>query len=371
MLVGVIANCGATPVPVSETAATALVVLLVTLTLPLTLPLAVGAKVTEPATLVPAAMFSGRVNPLTEYPLPEGVIAEIVRVPVPELRRVNACVEVAPVFTLPKAMLVGVIASCGATPVPVSETAPTAVVVLLVMLTLPVTLPAAVGAKLTDPATLAPAAMFNGRLNPVTVKPVPVGVMADTVNVPVPELVSVKGRAEVVPVFTLPNAMLVGLTESCGAIPVPVTDTGETAVDELLVKLTLPVTLPLAVGANFTEPATLAPAAMFRGSVKPETETPAPDGVMAETVRAAVPVLRSVSACVEDVPVVTLPNAIEVGETVSVACVPVPVNATVAVGALLVTVMLPVAAPAVLGSKLTVAVAAWPAAKVKGTLTPE
>jgi hypothetical protein len=43
-------------------------------------------------------------------------------------------------------------------------------------------------------------------------------------------------------------------------------------------------------------PAKFEPAAMVRGRVKPETEKPAPEMVIAETVRAAVPVFRSMSA---------------------------------------------------------------------------
>ena len=131
----------------------------------------------------------------------------------------------------------------------------------------------------------------------------------------VPVFFSVKGDDVEVPVVKLPNAMLVGVTEICGVArtPVPESATGATALAELLVAVTLPVTAPPVVGANCTLPAAEAPGASVSGSVKPVTLKPAPVTANCETVSVAVPLLRRVSACVLVVPVVTLANAMLVG----------------------------------------------------------
>ena len=61
-------------------------------------------------------------------------------------------------------------------------------------------------------------------------------------------------------------------------------------VEALLVTVTVPVTLPAAVGAKPTEPLALAPGASVRGRVKPETLNPVPVAATAETTRLALPV---------------------------------------------------------------------------------
>src|SRR3954466_3735240 len=99
----------------------------------------------------------------------------------------------------------------------------------------------------------------------------------------------------------LPKAKLVGESVSwevgeVGATPVPLSAMGGVEAVELLVMVTLPVTLPLVVGAKRTVPAKFAPAAMVSGRVKPETENPVPETAIAETVRVAVPVFRNMRA---------------------------------------------------------------------------
>ena len=81
----------------------------------------------------------------------------------------------------------------------------------------------------------------------------------------------------------------------------------------MLVAVTLPVTAPAVVGANTTLPAAVADGASVSGKVNPVTVKPAPFAVNCETVRLAVPLLRSVRVCVLVVPVVTLANAMLVG----------------------------------------------------------
>jgi hypothetical protein len=92
---------------------------------------------------------SGRVSPLRLNPAPVTVACEIVRLAVPELVKVTLCEAVVPTRTLPKAMLVGVTVRPAWTPVPLSVMVAGELVALLTTETLPVTLPATVGANTT------------------------------------------------------------------------------------------------------------------------------------------------------------------------------------------------------------------------------
>jgi hypothetical protein len=76
------------------------------------------------------------------------------------------------------------------------------------------------------------------------------------------------------------------------------------------------------------------------------------------TLRFAVPVFLIVSACVLLAPTMTLPKLALAGLKEICGCVPVPLNAIVAgeFAALLTTLRLPVALPALAGAKPTVSV---------------
>ena len=92
------------------------------------------------------------------------------------------------------------------------------------------------------------------------------------------------------------------------------------------------------------------------GSVKPDTENPAPAGVTCVTTKLAVPVFEIVMFFDEDVPVVTLPNANVVGlkPMVATGATPVPARFTVG-GAVLefdTRLIVPLTVPAVVGANL-------------------
>ena len=87
-------------------------------------------------------------------------------------------------MTFPKAMLVGVTLAPGWMPVPVRDVETDAA--LLVTVTEPVTLPAAVGAKLTEPFAVAPGARVRGRVNPEALNPVPLAETAETTRLALP-----------------------------------------------------------------------------------------------------------------------------------------------------------------------------------------
>ena len=96
------------------------------------------------------------------------------------------------------------------------------------------------------------------------------------------------------------------------------------------------------------------------GKVDPVIENPVPASVAELTVTAAVPEEVRISDWVEGVFRFTLPKAREPALTVSCGAIPVPLRLTVLVlplVELLEIVIVPLAAPAAVGSKLTCSVA--------------
>jgi hypothetical protein len=87
-LVGFADREDCTPVPVIAIAVGDVDALLVIEMLPAGLPVAAGANFAENVEFAPPAIVMGSVNPLTEYPVPEAVSAEIVRVAFPGLLKV-------------------------------------------------------------------------------------------------------------------------------------------------------------------------------------------------------------------------------------------------------------------------------------------
>ena len=124
----------------------------------------------------------------------------------------------------------------------------------------------------------------------------------------------------------------------------------------LLVTLTLPLSVPAAVGENTTPKVRFCPAVSVTGVPAPLREKPLPVSVMLEMVMLEFPVLVTVTFCVEDDPAFTLPKArlVELNDSVCDAVTPVPLNAIVAgeFGALLMIDTLPLAEPAEAGEKL-------------------
>jgi len=108
-------------------------------------------------------------------------------------------------------------------------------------------LPAVVGAKHCIECALAPGASV-GRTESVHCVAVPVALTCEIVREAVPEFVIVKACDFVCPLMTLPKLKLAGLTVNPACTPVPdnAIVAGEPAA--LLVTVTLPLALPLAVG---------------------------------------------------------------------------------------------------------------------------
>ena len=87
------------------------------------------------------------------------------------------------------------------------------------------------------------------------------------------------------------------------------------------------------------------------------------------------PVFLIVSESVEELPVVTVPNArlVELKESVSVCATPVPLSGMLAgePAALLTMLTLPVTAPAAVGENCTSNVVDWPAVRLIGKVARE
>lgn len=120
----------------------------------------------------------------------------------------------------------------------------------------------------------------------------------------------------------------------------------------------VPDALPAVCGVNVAVRLAVWPGFIVAGRLRPLTENPAPDAEVAEIVSAAVPVLLKVRDCEPVVPTATFPKLTVEGLTLNCGCAatPVPLSVMTRDGseAVLVTVTLPLAVPAVVGVKITV-----------------
>jgi len=228
---------------------------------------------------------------------------------------------VVPTGTLPKLMAEGPTANWPASatvPVPVNETERTGFEPLELIARLPVALPPDCGANKTLNVTLWAAFRVSGRLIPLTLNPVPPGVIWEMVRAEPPEFVRVSARVALLPVLTLPKLRLAGLALSWpGVTPVPDNGTFKTELAALDVIARLPLTPPLEVGENLTLKLALWPAFNIRGKLSPFAVNPEAVAPTAEMVTLAPPELVRVSASVWELPTRTLPKPRLAGLVVS------------------------------------------------------
>ena len=202
-------------------------------------------------------------------------------------------------------------------PVPLRAIVAGELAALLVTVTLPETLPAAVGAKATLKEVDCPEARVKGSARPLTANPLPVTLSCDNVMFALPVLLSVTVCVALAPVATLPKLSDVGEAESCRtwATPVPDKDTARDEVGELLTSVSVPENVPAAVGAKLTVKGEEVPGETVRGRLRPEKAKPAPESEACLMIRLAVPGFDMVSVCVPVAPVLTAPKLTEAGET--------------------------------------------------------
>jgi len=165
---------GATPVPVSDIVSVGFDAFELIVTVPLALPVACGANVTVKVVFWDGFNVRGVAIPLNVNPVPVMLACDTLTAVPPVLVRVTVADWVVPVVTLPKASLVGLSESApGVTPVPDKGISRDGFEAVEVTVTVPLTLPALVGANLTDSEAVCPADNVTGVVMPLTVNPVP------------------------------------------------------------------------------------------------------------------------------------------------------------------------------------------------------
>lgn len=261
----------------------------------------------------PGLRVSGRVAAASEKPVPEIVAELTVRAAVPVERMVTLRVAGLPTFTLPKESDAGLIPICAVDAVNCTEKVWVTPAREAVRVTVCVVLTAeAVAVK---DAVVAP----DGTVTDVGTESALLLLASATASPPVPAaLESETEHASVTePVKELElQVMLLRVTEVVGAAPVPESATVVVVVAALLVRVSAPVTDPVAVGAKLTCMVEDWPGLRLSGNEAPEMEKPVPETVAELMVSVLVPLEVMVTVCVAVVPAVTLPNASDVGFTV-------------------------------------------------------
>lgn len=192
-----------------------------------------------------------------------------------------------------------------------------------------VSVPAVAGVNVTDKFTPAPAASVYGKVIPLTLKPEPVVLAAESVRLDPPVFDSARVWVWLLPIVTVPRFMLVGDADKVPAVtPVPLNDTFTVGLDAFELMANVEVHVPAAVGAKPTDKFTLAPAARVYGNAMPLTLKPEPLTLAAEIVRLDPPVFERVTDCVWLLPTVTVPRFKLEGAVRYPAAVPVPESAT-------------------------------------------
>ena len=263
--------------------------MVVNFTDPLTVVAVVGANFTTNVPVCPGVNVVDPAIPVAVTPVPLGVTEEIVTFELPVLVIVTFCEGELPIFTLPKLTLAGLAPSVNvpAVPVPLSEIVAGDPGALLAIDTVPVALPAAVGANFALKVSVCPAPTVAFAFNPEILNPAPVAPALAIVRVAWPVFVIVMFCVFELPVMMLPKFMLDADSPSPAWAPVPerLITVGEFCTS--LAIETLPVTAPPAVGANLTVKVAEAPAFKVEGALIPAAVNPVPVAVTPEMCTAA------------------------------------------------------------------------------------
>jgi hypothetical protein len=243
-----------------------------------------------------------------------------------------------------------------------------------VTVTLPVALPAEVGANFTLKLTLCPLFSVTGSVMPVRLNPAPDAVAAVIFRLDPPELVNVSVTVSLFPTTTLPKLTEDGLADNApSAAPLPLNGIFRVGLEPSDVTVTLPVALPVAAGANFTLKLTLCPLLSVRGKVNPLRLKPVPDAAAAVIFRLEPPEFVKVSVMVWLFPTTTLPKFREEGladNAPSAAPLPLKEMFSVGLDPSDVIVTLPVALPAAVGANFALKLTLCPEFSVTGSARP-
>jgi len=317
-----------TPVPVSPAEFGELVALLINVTVPRTIPVAFGANTTFNSAVCPAATVLPLTPLVTLNPVPVTLIWEMVRLEFPVFLIASCSGLVPPTISFPKFRLEepSEIVLVALAPVPLNAMVYVAFVALLLMVTVPVTLPEADGPNATVKLDVCPADSVLGKEIPLSLNPVPLTVMLEMVTLLPPVFFNCTVCEFVVPSATVPKLTLDGVVVTVpGAVtPVPLTEYSALPLVALLVNNTYPECSPVLVGANFTESVMYPPAEIVCGTVNPLTLNPVACTDSAEIVAAAAPVFFMVNVMVLPEPTLTDPKLPGDGLNDNVPCVSSP-----------------------------------------------
>jgi hypothetical protein len=186
-----------------------LVALLTTETLPDTLPAAAGANETPSVADWLGVRVVLALTPLALKPTPRVVTTEIVTFEFPALVTVTFCELLLPTFTFPKLTFVGLRlrVRVAAIPEPLRLTDVGEVGALLTMEMLPDAEPTKVGKNATIIVVCCPALMFNGSVNPLTLKADPDSFTWVMLSVAVPVFVMISAWDRLVPTTAFAKLM--------------------------------------------------------------------------------------------------------------------------------------------------------------------
>ena len=165
---------------------------------------------------------------VTLNPVADMLISEIVRLEFPVFFTATCNVLDPPTISFPKLRLdvPSEIVRVAAAPVPLSAIVYVGFVALLLMVTLPVTLPEAAGLNPTVKVDVCPADSVSGNEIPLSLKPVPLTVALEIVILAVPVFFNCTVCEFVVPFATVPKLTLAGVvaTVPAAVTPVPLTE---------------------------------------------------------------------------------------------------------------------------------------------------
>lgn len=258
-------------------------------------------------------------------------------------------------------------------PVPERATAILELLASLVMVREPFAELALCGAKITLNDWRVPAASVNGRLKPLTVNPGPVIPAWVMVTLDPPVLLTVSCIVLLEEVCTAPKLRLELLSVSVpGVVALPDNGTVKDPLEAVLVMVRTELALPPPAGLNATLKDRLWPASRVAGSVTPLTLKPVPEAEIWLMVTELPPELVRLSERLLLSPKSIEPKLRLDGVAVNAPSVtPEPESdQESAAPALGVSVTDPVALPADRGANVTVKVALWPAARLKGAVIP-
>jgi hypothetical protein len=300
----------AAPVPVRLITADGLVEeLLVRVSAPVTAPATEGSKLTVSVAVCPWLRVSGKLAPGMLKPAPATVPALMVSGAVPVDIRVTDC-GVAAVFTvtLPNAMLPVLSLKCGmkafSSRAKVFETVPE----VAVRVTVCAVVTEAMVAEKATLVALAGTVTVAGRvtagllLERLTLSPpLPAAELRVTVQASVPDPV----------IETLVQESALGVPGAAVPVPVPLRlITAIESVEELLVRVSAPATVPVVEGWKVTVSVAVCPRLSVNGKLAPDMLKPAPVSVPALMVTGAVPEeVRVTDSGAAAVFTVTLPKA--------------------------------------------------------------